>query len=109
MVSEGSPGHGPIHILSAAEVGFRWDPLRMGWSRPELAGLVQHFKAAILEAWRSEVAADLCGRDKALLRSVMVGGVWNGRCLELIVMVGMVIRWRPTDPNAPPHVSRSGC
>ena len=28
MVSEGCPGHGPIHLLSAsaAEVGFRWDP-----------------------------------------------------------------------------------
>ena len=34
MISEGSPGHGPIHLLSAGavEVGFRWDPIRMGWS-----------------------------------------------------------------------------
>ena len=34
MVSEGSPGRGPIHLLSAsaAEIGFRWDPLRLGWS-----------------------------------------------------------------------------
>ena len=82
----------------------------MGWSRPglpllsNLAGPVQHFKTAILDAWRNKVAADLCcregfrsgplldafgslqllnsthvrERDKALLRSVMVGGVWNG-------------------------------
>ena len=112
MVSEGSPGHGLIHLLStsAAQVGFQSVPLRMGWSRPGLpllsilAGPVQHFKAAILDAWRNKVAADLCGRegfrsgplldvfgslqllnsshvrerDKALLRSVMVGGVWNG-------------------------------
>ena len=112
MVCEGSPGHGPIHLLStgAAEVGFRWDPLRMGWTRPglpllsNLAGPVQHLKAAILDAWRNEVAADLCGRegsrggllldvhgslqllnsshvrerDKALLRSVKVESVWNG-------------------------------
>ena len=95
---------------SAAEIGFRWDPSASGWSRPglpllgNLAGLVQHFKAALLDAWRNEVAVDLCGRegfrggplldihgslqllnssyvrerDKALLRSVMVGGVWNG-------------------------------
>ena len=68
-----------------------------------LAGPIQHLKAAILDAWRNKVAADLCGRegfrgwpvldvhgslqlldsshvrgrDKALLRSVMVG-VWNG-------------------------------
>ena len=66
---------------------------------------MQHFKAALLDAWRNEVAVHLCGRegsrggplvrhvhgslqllnschvrerDKALLRSVMVGGVWNG-------------------------------
>ena len=67
-------------------------------------GPLQHFKAAILEAWRDKVSVDLCGRrafgggplldihgslqllnsshvrerDKALLRSIMVGGVWNG-------------------------------
>ena len=31
MVSEGSPGHGLVHILSAgaAEIGFRWDPLAL--------------------------------------------------------------------------------
>ena len=65
------------------------------------------FKAAILDAWRDKVAADLCGRkgfrggplldirgslrllysshvrerDKALLRNVMVGRVWNGLLL----------------------------
>ena len=107
MVGEGSPGHGPIHLLSAsaAEIGFRWDPLALGWSRPGLpllsnfAGPVQHFKAAILDAWRNKVSADLCGRegfrggplldvhgslqlhvrqrDKALLWRVIVGGVWN--------------------------------
>ena len=51
MVGEGSPGHGPIHLLtaSAAEIGFRWDPLAPAWSRPglplvsNLAGPVQHF------------------------------------------------------------------
>ena len=95
---------------SAAEIGFRWDPLALAWSRPglplhsNLAGPVQHIKAAILDAWRNKVSVDLCGRkgfrggplldvhgsvqllnsshvrerDKALLRSIMVGGVWNG-------------------------------
>ena len=69
-----------------------------------LAGPIQHFRAAILDAWRDKVAADLCKRkgfrggplldvhgslqflnsshvrerDKALLRAIMVGGVWNG-------------------------------
>ena len=111
MVGEGSPGHGPICLLSAsaAEVGFRWDRLALDWFRPGLlllsylAGPVQHLKAAILDAWRNKVAADLCGRegfrggplldfhgslqfldsshvrvrDKALLRSVMVGVVFG--------------------------------
>ena len=33
MVSEGSRGHGPIHLLSAgaAEIGFRWDPPALTW------------------------------------------------------------------------------
>ena len=81
----------------------------MAWVRPDLpllsnlAGPVQHLRAAILHAWRGRVAAGLCGRagfrggpldfhgslqllnsshvrerDKGLLRSVMVGEVWNG-------------------------------
>ena len=80
------------------------------WDRPGLPGLsnlagpIQHFRSAILDAWRNKVAADYCTRkgfrggllldipgshqllnsshvrerDKALLRSIMVGGVWNG-------------------------------
>ena len=102
--------HGPFHLLvaSAAEIGFRWDPLALAWSRPglpllsNLAVPVQHFRAAILDAWRNKAAADLCGRegfrggplldvhgsvllnsshvrdrDKGLLRSILVGGAWN--------------------------------
>ena len=65
MVSEGCPGHGPIHLLvsSAAEIGFRWDPLALAWSRSglllfsDLAGPIQHFRAAILDAWRNKAAA----------------------------------------------------
>ena len=107
LVHEGCPGHGPVHLLSAgaAEIGFQWDPLALAWVRPglpllsNLAGPIQHFKAAILDAWRNKVAAHLCGRkgfrgwplldihgslqllgsshvrerDEALLRSIMVG------------------------------------
>ena len=69
-----------------------------------MAGPIQHFKAALLDAWRNKVAADLCGRKgfrggplldvhgslqlldsshvrdrvEGLLRTIMVGGVWNG-------------------------------
>ena len=57
MVSRGCPGHGPVHLLSAsaAEIGFTWDPVALAWSRPglpllsNLAGPVQHFRAAIFD------------------------------------------------------------
>ena len=60
MVGEGCPWHCPIHLLStgAAEIGFQWDPRALGWVRPglpllsNLAGPIQHFKAALLDAWR---------------------------------------------------------
>ena len=62
---------GPVHLLSAsaAEIGFWWDPLALACSRPglpllsNLAGSVQHFKAAILDAWRDKVSVDLCDRE----------------------------------------------
>ena len=64
-------GHGPIHLLSAsaAEIGFRWNPNALAWVSPglpmlsNLAGPLQHFKAAILDAWRNKVAADFCGPE----------------------------------------------
>ena len=54
--AEGSPGHGPVHLLlqSAAEIGFCWDPEELAWDRPglpllsNLSGPIQHFRAAIL-------------------------------------------------------------
>ena len=109
--AEGSPGHGPVHwlIQSAAEIGFRWDPGELAWDWPgllllsNLSGPMQHFRAAILGAWRNRVSADPCARngfrggpwldidgtlqllnsdhvrerDKALLRGILVGAVWN--------------------------------
>ena len=67
MVSEGSPGHLPIHLLSAsaAEIGLSMGSfgsrLVSAWLTliSNLAGPVQHFKTAILDAWRNTVAADL--------------------------------------------------
>ena len=60
FISRGAQGHGPIHILfiSAAELGFAWDGAEKGWVRVSLpplrmmAGPVQHFRSAILDAWR---------------------------------------------------------
>ena len=100
-------------LLRLALGGILWLWLGLGLvcsCLVNLAGPVQHFKAAILDAWRNNVAADLCGRpgfrggplldvngslqllnssharerDKALLRSVMVGGVWNGFLLSRV-------------------------
>ena len=58
MVSDGCPGHGPTHLLSnsAAEIGFRCDPVALAWTRPGLPlldnspGPIQHFRSAILDA-----------------------------------------------------------
>ena len=92
LVSEGSPGHGPIHLLSssAAEIGFRWNPDALAWVRPglpmlsNLAGPIQHFKTAILDAWRNKVAADLCGRE-----GFVVGPCWIflALCSSLILLM----------------------
>ena len=70
MVGEGCPGHGPLYLLSssAAEIGFFLDPGALVWVRPglpplcNLAGPVQHFKGAVLEAWRDKVSSNLCCR-----------------------------------------------
>ena len=56
-VAEGCPGHRPAHLLfeSAAEIGFQWDSRQLGWERlglpvlSNMAGPVQHFRAAVLE------------------------------------------------------------
>ena len=55
-------------LRSAAEIGFVWSPELVGWATEglpvlsSLAGPIQHFRAAILEGWRSKVSADLCAR-----------------------------------------------
>ena len=75
-----------------------------------LVSSIQHFRAAVLEGRRGKVSADLCGRkgfrggpwldvdgtlqllnsdhvrerDKALLWSILVGGVWNGFLLQKV-------------------------
>ena len=112
LISRGAQGHGPVHllILSAAELGFAWDVAEKGWVRVSLsplrmmAGPVQHFRSAILDAWRFCVFsrlserkgflgcdfADFRGslqlltsshlreRNIILLRAILCGGVWNG-------------------------------
>ena len=69
-VAGGCFGHGPVHLLveSAAEIGFVWSLEMVGWAREglpvlsNLAGPIQHLRAAILEGCRSKVSADLSDR-----------------------------------------------
>ena len=66
LVARGAGRHGPVHLLldSAAEIGFALDgylrvallPLRM------LAGPLQHFRAAIWQAWQLTVTSQLAQR-----------------------------------------------
>ena len=69
-ISWGAQGHGPVHLLliSAAELGFAWDGDEKGWvpvSLPPLRMMtwpVQHFRSAILDAWRFRVFSKLSER-----------------------------------------------
>ena len=70
LISRGSQGHGPVHLLliSAVELGFAWDGAEQGWVRVSLpplrmvTGLIQHFYSSILDAWRFNVFAKLSER-----------------------------------------------
>ena len=96
LVSEGCHGHGPVHLLvsGAAEIGFRWDPHSLAWYRPglpflcNLAGPVQHFRAAILDAWQNKAAADLC----VVFWLGVLGTAFCGVRLKVILfLVGSVV------------------
>ena len=92
MVGEECPGHGPIHLLSAsaAEIGFQWDPHALAWIRhglpllSNLAGPIQHFRAAILDAWRNKVTTDLCGRKGF---GVVLSSTFMVLCSSLILLM----------------------
>ena len=127
LISNGAPGHGPLHLLvsSAAGLGFRWCSEGFGRSRPGLprlsmmSGPYQHFHAAILDACREQNSACLCrrkgfrggplldfrgsmqllfsshvrDRDKALLRGILSGGVWNGFLLGKVQRENVLCRF----------------
>ena len=65
-----SRGHGPVHLFleSVLVIGIAWDSVIPGWCRPgvsslsDTAGPIQHFRAAILDAWRNKVSGYLCKR-----------------------------------------------
>ena len=70
LISWGYQGPGPVHLLliSAIELGFAWDGAEKGWIRVSLpplrmmTGPVQHFRSAILDAWRFRVFSRLSER-----------------------------------------------
>ena len=70
LISRGGQGHGPVHLLliSAAEIGFAWDGDEKGWVRVSLpplrmmAGPIQHFRSANLDAWHFHVFSKLSER-----------------------------------------------
>ena len=90
------------------EIGFVWSADVATPLLSNLASPIQHLRASVLECWRVKVSAGLCAgkgfrggpwldldgtlqllnsdhvreRDEALLRSILVGGVWNGFVLE---------------------------
>ena len=70
LISGCAEGHGPVHLLlaSAAEIGFAGEGKERGWVRAALpplwmmAGPIQHFHSAVLEAWHLRVTAQLAER-----------------------------------------------
>ena len=56
-------------VVVLLRIGFWWNPIVLAWERPGLpalsliAGTLQHFRAAVLDAWRNKVAGDLCSRQ----------------------------------------------
>ena len=107
LISRGAQGHGPVHLL------LTWDGMEKVWVRVSLLprrmmpALVQHFRSAILDAWRFSVVsklserrgflggefADFQGslqlltsshlreRDKMLLRTILCGEFGTGSFL----------------------------
>ena len=79
MVGEGCSGHGPIHLLStsAAEIGFRWDPLALA-----CLGLVYSFLVTWLVLFSiSRLLSLMLGVTRFLLtfvsvRVFVVGPFW---------------------------------
>ena len=57
-----------VRKLRAAFCRVSWCSIVPGWSRPGLpvldmvAGPIQHFRAAVLDAWRNKVSLSLCSR-----------------------------------------------
>ena len=69
LVTNGCLVCGPVHLFGRKRwgvIGFTWDPWEHGWVRPwslllsYWAGPYQHFKDAVLYAWKGKVRFDFC-------------------------------------------------
>ena len=104
-------------VVSATDVGFQWDPHMIGWVRPlllvlsDLAGPIQHFKSAILNAWRDTVTADLCAREGFRVGPLLdIAGILQllnfshvrerDEALLRGILVGVGLEWFPVGEGA---------
>ena len=98
LISRGAQGHGPVHLLlvSAAELGFAWNGGENCWVRVSLrplrmiTGPVQHFRSAILDAWRFHVFA-LVIRLLVILKGALVLILLILVVPGLLLSVGMLL------------------
>ena len=90
LVGNVAPGHEPLHLLvdSAASLEFRWCPVGFCLSRPVLPRMPMplsafegfFFECPLLDFQGSMQLLDssrVRDKDKALLRGILSGGVWN--------------------------------
>ena len=95
FITRKAQGHGPVHLLltSAAELGFAWDGEEKGWVRSltplrMMTEPVQHFRSAILDAWRFTVFSKLSERK------VFLGGEFADYQGSLQLLISSHLRER---------------
>ena len=96
LTAWGAKGHGPVHLLldSASQIGFVWDGVQQFFIRESLpplrmlAGPIQHFRSAVLQAWHFKVTAGLARRDGC--RGVQFADIKGS--LQLLVSPQVVAR-----------------
>ena len=88
------PGEVPrVYRLLDGNIGFQWDSRQLGWERlglpvlSNVAGPVQHFRAAVLEARRCKVSADQCVR-KGFRGGPLAGYSWYFAAPQLVPCSG---------------------
>ena len=128
-VAEGCPGHGPVHWMGAAWAACPQQKKLSGGvsSTPGLRCLTlgrirllltfvsgkdsEGARCWMLVVHCSSLTLTMFGREKALLRGVLVGGVWNGFFVgesEKSACAVLVLWWCRWSPFLGLHSSSSG-